>query len=39
MGRVDGSEVLILEGLMPGDTLVVEGGQYLKPGDKVVVEQ
>ena len=39
MGRVDGSEVRILEGLMPGDTLVVEGGQYLKPGDKVVVEQ
>ena len=39
MGRVDGSEVRILDGLMPGDTLVVEGGQYLKPGDKVLVEQ
>jgi RND family efflux transporter MFP subunit len=39
MGRLDGSEVHILEGLMPGDKLVVEGGQYLKPGDKVVVEQ
>jgi membrane fusion protein (multidrug efflux system) len=37
LGRVEGSLVRILEGLMPGDNLVVAGGQYLKPGDKVVV--
>jgi RND family efflux transporter MFP subunit len=37
LGRVDGSQVRILEGLMPGDNLVVAGGQYLKPGDKVMV--
>jgi multidrug efflux pump subunit AcrA (membrane-fusion protein) len=34
---VDGSDVRILEGLNPGDKLVVAGGQYLKPGNKVVV--
>lgn len=37
LGRVDGSDVRILEGLNPGDKLVVAGGQYLKPGDKVAV--
>jgi RND family efflux transporter MFP subunit len=37
LGRVDGSHVRILEGLNSGDKLVVAGGQYLKPGDKVVV--
>jgi RND family efflux transporter MFP subunit len=39
LGRVDGSEVRILQGLNPGDKLVVAGGQYLKPGDKVMVTQ
>ncbi len=39
MGRVDGSQVCILDGLNPGDRLVVAGGQYLKPGDTVVIEQ
>ncbi|MGD8845756.1 MAG: efflux RND transporter periplasmic adaptor subunit [Desulfobacteraceae bacterium] len=37
LGRVDGSQVRILEGLVPGDKLVIAGGQYLKPGDTVVV--
>ena len=37
LGRVDGSDVRILQGLSPGDQLVVAGGQYLKPGAKVVV--
>jgi RND family efflux transporter MFP subunit len=39
LGRVDGSHVRILEGLNPGDKLVVAGGQYLKPGTEVVVTQ
>jgi RND family efflux transporter MFP subunit len=37
MGRVDGSSVRILEGLAPGDRLVITGSQYLKDGDRVVV--
>lgn len=37
LGRTDGSLVRILEGLTPGDHLVVAGAQYLKPGDKVTV--
>lgn len=37
LGRVEGSLVRILEGLVPGDNLVVTGGQYLKPGDEVIV--
>lgn len=37
LGRMDGSQVHIVEGVMPGDNLVVTGGQYLKPGDKVMV--
>jgi RND family efflux transporter MFP subunit len=38
LGRVDGSLVRILEGLMTGDNLVVSGAQYLKQGDEVVVK-
>jgi len=38
LGRVEGSTVRILQGLMPGDNLVVSGGQYLKHGDEVVVK-
>lgn len=38
LGRVDGSLVRILEGLMPGDNLVVSGAQYLKQGDEVAVK-
>lgn len=37
LGRMDGSDVRILNGVSAGDKLVVAGGQYLKPGDKVVV--
>jgi membrane fusion protein (multidrug efflux system) len=37
LGRLDGSAVRILEGLMPGEQLVVSGAQYLKPGDPVMV--
>lgn len=37
LGRVDGSDVLILDGLNPGEKLVVAGGPYLKPGDQVRV--
>jgi RND family efflux transporter MFP subunit len=39
LGRTVGSRVRILDGLNPDDKLVVAGGQYLKPGDKVVVTQ
>lgn len=37
LGRMEGSQVRILQGLAPGDNLVVTGSQYLKPGDEVVV--
>ena len=37
LGRMDGSTVRVLEGVMPGDQLVVSGAQYLKPGDRVMV--
>ena len=37
LGRAEGSAINILQGLMPGDSLVVTGGQYLKPGDTVTV--
>ena len=39
LGRMDGSEVRVLEGLMPGQQLVVSGAAYLKPGDRVMVTQ
>lgn len=37
LGRVRGSTVRILDGIAPGDHLVVTGAQYLKPGDKVAI--
>ncbi len=37
LGRMDGGDVRVLEGLSPGDRLVVSGAQYLKPGESVVV--
>ncbi|MCP3954123.1 MAG: efflux RND transporter periplasmic adaptor subunit, partial [Desulfobacterales bacterium] len=37
LGRVNGSKVRILDGIVPGDHLVVTGAQYLKPGDKVAI--
>lgn len=38
LGRAQGSVVRILQGLQPGDNLVVAGAQYLKNGEKVVVK-
>ena len=39
LGRVDGSAVRILEGLAPGDKLVITGAQYLKDGDRVAIAE
>ncbi|UCD91272.1 MAG: efflux RND transporter periplasmic adaptor subunit [Desulfobacterales bacterium] len=35
--RSSGDFVQVLEGLAPGDKLIVTGGQYLEPGDKVKI--
>ena len=37
LGRTDGSQIQVLEGLTPGNRLIVTGGQYLNPGDRVRV--
>jgi len=37
LGRVEGADVRIIEGLVPGDNLVITGSQYLKPGDTVTI--
>lgn len=37
LGRMEGADVRIVEGLTSGEDLVVAGAQYLKPGDRVVV--
>jgi RND family efflux transporter MFP subunit len=37
LGRVEGSSVMILEGVAAGDRLVTTGSQYLKDGDRVTV--
>ena len=39
IGQIEGSLVRILEGLAPGDLLVATGGQYLKPGSRVMVSK
>ena len=36
LGRTEGSFIQVLEGLAPGEKLIITGGQYLKPGDRVV---
>lgn len=36
-GRTRGSAVRVLDGLVPGDTLVITGSQYVKPGDRVTI--
>ncbi len=36
-GRTQGASVRIIKGLVPGDTLVVTGSQYLRSGDKVTI--
>jgi RND family efflux transporter MFP subunit len=37
LDRSSGNFVRILEGLSPGDKLIVTGGQYLEPGDKIKI--
>jgi len=37
LGQMEGSSVRVIKGLAPGDKLVVSGGQYLKPGDRVTI--
>lgn len=37
LGETAGSDIRILQGLSPGDVLVVAGAQYLRPGDKVTI--
>jgi RND family efflux transporter MFP subunit len=39
LGQIEGSSVRILEGLAPGDRLVVTGAQYLKPGSRVTISE
>ena len=39
LGETAGSEIRILQGLAPGDVLVVAGAQYLKAGDSVAITQ
>jgi RND family efflux transporter MFP subunit len=39
LGRVEGSSVMILEGVAAGDRLVTTGSQYLKDGDSVAVAE
>lgn len=38
LGCAYGSDIEILNGLTPGDRLIVAGGQYLKPGDNVIIQ-
>ena len=35
LGQAQGGQVRVLEGLAPGDKLVVSGAQYLKPGSEL----
>ena len=37
LGRTKGSQIQVLEGLVPGDRLIVTGGQYLSSGDKITI--
>jgi multidrug efflux pump subunit AcrA (membrane-fusion protein) len=37
LGRSEGALVQVLKGLIPGDRLVVTGGQYLKSGDRIMI--
>ena len=37
LGRTEGPDVIVRQGLAAGDQLVVSGGQYLKDGDNVAV--
>jgi RND family efflux transporter MFP subunit len=37
LGRSVGDQIQILSGLAAGDQLIISGGQYLKPDDKVLI--
>jgi RND family efflux transporter MFP subunit len=37
LGVTVGADVQVVSGLSPKDKLVITGGQYLKPGDKVMI--
>jgi len=37
LGRSSGNKIEITEGLSAGDQLIVVGGQFLKPGDKMMI--
>jgi RND family efflux transporter MFP subunit len=37
LGRAKDDTIHVLDGLVPGDQLVVSGGQYLKSGDEVLI--
>jgi RND family efflux transporter MFP subunit len=37
LGLTEGSQIQVIEGLTPGDRLIVTGGQYLNPGDQISV--
>lgn len=37
LGRSAGDKIVITEGLSAGDQLIVTGGQFLKPGDNIMV--
>jgi multidrug efflux pump subunit AcrA (membrane-fusion protein) len=37
LGRSSGDKIEITEGLSAGDQLIVTGGQFLKPGDNIMI--
>ena len=37
LGQPAGEKIEIRKGLSPGDQLIVTGGQFLKPGDKILI--
>ena len=39
LGKTKGSQIQVLEGLAPGDKLIVTGGQYLESGDTIIVSE
>jgi Fe2+ transport system protein FeoA len=39
MGEITGERVEVFEGLVPGDTLVVAGQEYLTDGREVAIQQ
>jgi multidrug efflux pump subunit AcrA (membrane-fusion protein) len=39
LGRLVGNRVEVLDGLKPGDQVVVEGGSFVAAGDRVTVQR